>query len=191
MSPITRRAFCGGVGASVLFRASKARAGEVPPALQARLATQFAAYDRNMKARAGDRVGIVIVTKRDDVESDRMAGQLMDALGQIPAVASLPHWSSTVIFSDGGELRNACAARRTSLVYVTAALVDRSEEIRAAFDGRNILTCAPSAEMAKRGLVLGMELVESRPKLFFNAAQASRQSVLMSSEVLRLVTFVG
>ena len=73
-----------------MSRTGLARADEVPPQLQANLVSRLAQYDKNMKARAGDKVGVVIVTKKDDIDSDRLAArvrELAEAIAAGPRIA--------------------------------------------------------------------------------------------------------
>lgn len=172
----------------MLLRTRGAAADEIPAALQAELLTRLAAYDKNMKARAGERVNIVVVAKPDDSDSERNAAQLVSALGRIDRVGALPHAVSTLAYAGAASLAEACKASRAGVAFVTPALAGEVEALRAAFDRADILTIAPSAEMTRRGIVLGFELVSSRPKLFINLTQAARQNVSMPAEILKLMT---
>ena len=188
MVGVSRRAFCGGLAAAVLVGTRAAAADEMPSALQAELLTRLAAYDRNMKARAGERVKIVVVVKPGDSDSQRSAAQLVAALERIDRVGALPHSVSTSTYAGAAGLAAACKAWRVGALFVTPRLADEVEALRAALDGADILTVAPSAELTRRGIVLGFELVSSRPKLFINLAQAARQNVSMPAEILKLMT---
>lgn len=172
----------------MLFRPRVARADEIPAALQAELITRLAAYDKNMKARAGDRVNITVVVKAGDADSERSAAQLVSALGRIEKVGALPHDETTLAFSSATALAESCKAGRTAVVFVNPSLAAEVEAIRTALDGVDVLTVAPSADMTRRGVVLGFELVSSRPKLSINLAQAARQNVSMPAEILKLMT---
>jgi hypothetical protein len=164
-------------------------AGESMPAtVEAELVARLASYDRNMKARAGDRVNIVIAVRAGDADSEREAAQLVGAFARIERVGGLPHAASTVKYSGASNLVEACKARRAAILVATDGLAPEVEAIRAAFEGVDILTVGPRAEMSRRGLVLGFELVSSRPKLFINLSQAGRQNVAMSADVLKLMT---
>lgn len=160
----------------------------MPAALQAELLTRLASYDRNMKARAAERVNIVVVVKPGDSDSERSAAQLASALGRIDRIGALPHAVTTLAYTGAAGLAAACRASRTGVAFVTPGLGAEVEAMRAAFDGADILTIAPSAEMTRGGIVLGFELVSSRPKLFINLPQAARQNVSMPAEILKLMT---
>jgi hypothetical protein len=93
-----------------------------------------------------------------------------------------------VSFAGAVPFVEACKAKRAAIVLVTDALGPEVEGLRAAFEGVNVLTVGPSADMSRRGLVLGFELVSCRPKLFINLTQAGKQNVVMSADVLKLMT---
>ncbi|HSO40719.1 MAG TPA: YfiR family protein [Labilithrix sp.] len=172
----------------MLLGARSAAADEMPAATQAELITRLAAYDRNMKARAGERVNIVVVVKPGDGDSERAGAQLVSALGRCDQVGALPHAASTIGYAGATGLLAACKANRTAVAVLTPALASEVEALGTALDGADLLTIAPSADMTRRGVVLGFELVSSRPKLFINLAQAARQNVSMPSELLKLMT---
>jgi hypothetical protein len=184
----SRRTFCGGLAALVLLGARDAAAEEIPAALQAELLTRLAAYDRNMRARSGERLNIVVVVKPGDRDSERTAAQLVSAVARIDRAGALPHAVSTLAYSGPVGVVAACKAIRAGVAFFTPALAAEVDAVRPAFDNADILTIAPSADMTRRGIVLGFELVSSRPKLFINLTQAARQNVAMPAEVLKLMT---
>ncbi|MDB4945376.1 MAG: hypothetical protein JWP97_4910 [Labilithrix sp.] len=183
-----RRAFCAGVAAALLLGASAAIGDELPVNLQAELVTRLASYDRNMKARAGQTVSILVLVKDGDADSARSASQLTAALNRSPVISGLPITVQTVTWVDAATTVASAKIARAGLVFVTAALAGEMEGLARALDKVDVLTIAPSAEMTRRGSVLGFELVSSRPKLFINLTQADRQNVSMPAEVLKLMT---
>jgi len=185
---VCRRAFCGGLAAAILLGTRTAAADEIPAALQAELITRLAAYDRNMKARAGQTVNIVIVVKPGDGDSERTAAQLVSAFERIERVGALPRTVTTLTYTGAKSLADSCKANHSGVAFITAALGGEVEALRAAFDDADILTIAPRAAMTRQGIVLGFELLSSRPRLFINLTQAERQHVSMPAEILKLMT---
>lgn len=149
---------------------------------------RLASYDKNLKERAGARVSIVIAVKEGDPSSERAAGQLASAFSRIDRIAGLPHDTWTVPYANATTFVETCKNRQASIVVVTDALTSEVAPLRASFESMNVLTVGPTGEMARRGMVLGFELVSSRPKLFINLTQAGKQSVAMSADVLKLMT---
>jgi hypothetical protein len=156
--------------------------------MQAELVTRLAAYDKNMKARSGDRVSTIVVIKSGDVDSERGGAQLVAALNRIDHVGSLPHAVSSVSYSNATALAQSCKSNRVGVVFITPALANEIAAIRTAFDTADILTIGPSSEMTRNGLALGFELVGSRPKLFINLPQATKQNVTLPADILKLMT---
>jgi len=183
--------FCGGVAANAILLGTSrlARAAdEIPAPLQAELLTRLAAYDKNMKARSPERVATVVVVKAGDVDSERAGALLVAALGRFDRVGSLPHHVSKMAYPGATPLVESCKANHVGLVVISPALAFDVAAIRTAFDGTDILTAAPNAEMTRLGIVLGFELVSSRPKLFINLTQAGKQNVSLPSDILKLMT---
>lgn len=174
--------------ASLLCGATIATGDELPVNLQAELVTRLAAYDRNMKTRSGDSVVVLVLVKSGDEDSARSASQLTAALHRAPKVGTLPVTVQTVAWVDAKALVASTRSAHAGVVFVTAALSPEIPEMAGALDKVDVLTIAPSAEMTRKGSVLGFELVSSRPKLFINLTQAERQNVAMPAEVLKLMT---
>lgn len=183
-----RRAFCAGLVAALLCGTTTAIGDELPVNLQAELVTRLAAYDRNMKARSGESVVVLVLVKGGDDDSARSASQLTAALNRAPRVGALPVAVQTVTWVDEKALLTTLRSTRAGVIFVTAALSGEVEGLARALDKVDVLTIAPSAEMTRKGSVLGFELVSSRPKLFINLPQADRQNVAMPAEVMKLMT---
>jgi hypothetical protein len=159
----------------------------LPATLQADLVLKVAGYDKNLHARAGSSVRIVIASKSTD-EDARWSAQVRAALGRGETVGGLPHSEATVFYSKAEDLAAACKAEHAAIVIVSASLLDESASIARAFEGVDVLTAAPDAEMARRGMVLAFELASGKPKLFLNQRQALKQKVALSAEVMKLMT---
>lgn len=175
--------------AACLLAGGASLAGEgMPAALEAELVARLASYDKNLKARAGPRVTVLIVVKENDAASERAAGPLAAAFARLDHIGGLPHDAVIVKYAGAASLVATSRERRAAVVVVSASLASEVEALGAAFDGVDVVTVGASAEMCQRGLVVGLELVSSRPKLFINLPRAARQNVAMSADVLRLMT---
>jgi hypothetical protein len=173
--------------ASAFFWPRKAHATALPVDLQVDLLVKVAAYDRNLRARAGDEVRVLLVRGNDDA-SGHWAEQASNALKPIERIAGLPHSESTIVYRNAMELAQVCRSRRITIALLSRESALDAEHIGGALDGVSVLTAAPDAEMVKRGIVLGFELMFGKPKLFLNLPQAKRQDVALSSAVLKLMT---
>jgi hypothetical protein len=159
----------------------------LPATLQANLVVKVAGYDKNLRARAGSSVRVVIASKSTD-EDARWSAQVRAALARNETVGGLPHSEATIFYTNAEDLAAACKTEHAAIVLVSASLIDESASIARAFEGIDVLTAAPDSEMARRGLVLGLELASGKPKLFLNQSQATKQKVALSAEVMKLMT---
>jgi hypothetical protein len=164
----------------------------VPVALQITLLAKVAGYDKNLPARAGDRVHVLVLTKAGSDESARVASQADKALGDQDTIGGLPHDRSSATFTDAAALARLCRSRRVSIVYVTPGFSEAEISAMAnAFTGVDILTASAVASHVPLGIVLGFDLVSGKPKLLVHLNQARRQHVDLSAEVLKLMKVVA
>jgi hypothetical protein len=75
-------------------------------------------------------------------------------------------------------------------VYVTPGLADDVDAIAEGLTGVDVLTVSAVALHVAKGIVLGFELVSGKVKLDVNLAQARRQSVAFSAELLQFARVV-
>ncbi|HVY48094.1 MAG TPA: YfiR/HmsC family protein [Minicystis sp.] len=163
----------------------------VPVPLQMQLLAKVAGYDRNLPARAGDRVHVLVVTRPGNVESARVAAQAESALADVESIGGLPHDQTTSAYADAPALARLVRARRISIVYLTPGFGDADvEAIAAALSGGDVLSASAVAATVPHGVVLGFDLVSGKPKLLVHLGQARRQHVDLSAEVLKLMRVV-
>jgi hypothetical protein len=163
----------------------------VPIPHQMDLLAKVASYDRNLAARAGGQVKIVVLTHAGSDESARVAGQAGKLLGEKGPIAGLPHEQSVVAFTDGPALARLCKAQRISIVYVTPGFSDAEiEAMGKALDGTDVLTASAVPGVVPRGLVLGFDLVSGRARLVVYLSQARKQRVDFGADVLNLAQVI-
>jgi hypothetical protein len=163
----------------------------VPAGLQAALLVKVAAYDTNLPARAGETVRTLVVFKEGSDESVRVSSQVRAALAGQPAIADRPHVEETVAFAGATALAQLCRARRASVVYLAPGFTDEEvTSVVAALTGVDVLSASGVPRHVRLGVVLGFDLVSGKPSLLVNLAQAHKQRVALSANVLRLVTVV-
>jgi hypothetical protein len=162
----------------------------VPADLQASLLAKVVTYDRNLAERAGDRVHTLLVGKSKDPTSMPFIRQMRQALGDIDTFGSYPHDEQIVEFSTATALAEKCRAERISIVYLGPGLHDDIDAIRNALEPLSILTVSASPEEVLRGVILGFDLVQGKPKLVIHLPQARKQHVNMQSDLLKLMRIV-
>jgi hypothetical protein len=159
----------------------------LPAALQADLVVKVASYDKNLRARAGASVRVLVVV-RATAEDARWSSQVRAALGRNDTIGGLPHSETEVAYTKAEDLAARCKSEHAAIAILAASLLDESAAIGRALDGIDVLSAAPDSEMAHRGVVLGLELASGKPKLFLNLGQANKQKVAISAEVMKLMT---
>jgi len=184
---LSRRAIVLGLFAATTLWATPALASDVPVAIQSDLVVKLASYDKNMRTRAGDSVRTLIVVKGGDAESERFGAQFAAGMARAERIAGLPHTETVLAYIDAKSLAMACRERRAAIVVIAAELGAEVEAIREALADSKILSVMPSAAAVRRGIVLGFELEDGKPKLFLNLTQALRQGVAMSADVMKLM----
>jgi hypothetical protein len=160
----------------------------VPVALQAELLVKVAAYDKNLKPRAGDKVKVAIVLKEDEGDSEQIAAQMKKALGGKDRIAGLPTEISTVKFTDAKALAKHLKAKQIAIAYFTSGYsTSEIKAIAGALEGANVLSAGAVAKYVPNRMVLGFDLVSGKPRLLVHLPQAKRQNVALSSSVLKLM----
>ena len=162
----------------------------VPIGLQAELLAKLASYDRNLAARAGDRVRIAIIARSSDASSARAAAQMQKALSTIADVGGLAHDETIVTYSDSRSIAELCKQRRITIAYVTPGLAEEAGPMAKAFAGLDLLSVAGSAADVSSGIVVGFDLVSGKPKLVVHLTRAKSQNVSFRAEVLKLMRVV-
>ncbi len=172
---------------ATFVRRARAEDIAVPVELQAELFTKVAAYDKNLAARAGDRVRVLIVSKKDDPASVQVAAQMKKALGAINVIGGLPHEETELAFSGAAAVADHCKAQRIAIAFFASGFTDDAATIAKAFDGADLLTVAAAPAAVPKGIVLGCDLVSGKSKLLFNLGQAKKQNVALRPEALKLM----
>jgi hypothetical protein len=173
--------------ALVLFvRPAAAEEVAVPVGLQAELLAKVAGYDKNLPARAGDKVHVLIVTKPGDADSTSVAAHMDRSLRAISEIGGLPHDETTTAYESPEALAKTIRSSRISIVYLTPGFRDDAEAIARALTGVNVLSVGALADYVPKGVVLGFDLVSGKPKMVIHLAQARRQEVAFRAEVLKL-----
>ncbi|MET0592120.1 MAG: YfiR family protein, partial [Polyangiaceae bacterium] len=155
--------------------------------LQATLLAKVASYDRNMSARAGDRARVLLLFNDSDAESLRFATRMQLALQALSQVGGLPHEERLHAFNGSTELQHLCQRDRIAIIIVAPGLGEHVGAIRDALDGINVLSVAATPAYVPEGVVLGFDLVSSKPKLLVHLTRARRQGVDLPAEVLKLM----
>jgi hypothetical protein len=170
---------------------SHAAAVTVPAALQGQLVGKLAAYDRNLAARAGAAVRVLVVHQPGNAESLSVAERVTSELSALRVIAGMNREVRSIPFRGPAALAEACRAEKIAIVYLSAGLEADATAIGAALDGRDILTIGASSAHARQGAVVAFDLQEGKPRILVNLVQAKRQNVAFSADFLKLAMIVG
>ena len=171
----------------VWARSSLAEGTFVPAELQAELLAKLVSYDRNFHARAGNQVRLLLLVKPSDARSNTAAAAMKSALSHIDQIGGLPHQESLVTYEGAASLAKRCRAERVAVVYVTPGFEAELDALSNTLAGVDVLSVSAVPEYVPKGVVIGFELVSSKPKILLNLEQAKRQNVNFRSDVLKLM----
>jgi hypothetical protein len=159
----------------------------VPLELQAELLSRVLKYDRQLPARAGERVKVLIVHD-DTAVSVGVARRLETALAAQAQLGALPHDEQLVRFEGLAKLAALLREQRPAVVVLAPGLATHAEALARELDDEAMLTVTTGPAGVREGLVLGFDLVGGRPRMLVNLKQARRQHVDFRAEVLQLMT---
>ena len=163
----------------------------VPISLQMDLLLKVASYDKNLKARAHDKVRVLVLLKREDAESGRSAAQALKALSEAEAIDGMSVEGTSTTYGDAASLARLTNENNLSILYVTPGFTESEiDAIVRALDGVSVLSAGAVAKYTFRGLVLGFDLAGGKPKLLVHLERAKRQRVELSSSVLKLMRVI-
>jgi hypothetical protein len=165
-----------------------AQSMQVPTSVQAELLVKVAGFDRNYKARAGDRGVIIIAAMPDDAASQRAAMEMKSALAKVPSIADLPHEEVVVKSASAATIATVARERKAAIIYLGPGYMGQLTALRDAFSSMNVLTVAGVPDYVPNGAaVLGFDLVSGRPKLSIHVPQARKQQVAFPASLLNLM----
>ena len=143
----------------------------VPPRVQAQLLAAVASYQTNMNFLPDGAIQILVLTKENDADSDRVARQLVAALGDMKKIMRRLHHEEVQFFRTGRALAALCHERAISIIYIAPGLGSALPEIKEALRGTGVLTVGAVAAFVPRGVVLGFDLVSGRAEMLLNPTE--------------------
>jgi hypothetical protein len=177
---------CLAIAFAVLASGGSAQEPGVPVSVQATLLAKVAAYDKNLHARSGPRMRVLILVQPGNPWSQRAGAQMKEALGELPTIAGLAH--DEAIATAPADWPAIWRAQRPSIVYVTPGFGDAEiQALTASMAGVDVLSVGAIPAYVPNGIVLGFDLVSGRPKLLVHLGQARRQRVALGADVLKLM----
>ena len=186
-----RRALALACTVACLLGASAAVADEVavPIRLQLELLERVVRYERRF-ASASTPVHVLVVGRNNSAESARVTAQLLVGLRQSRRLGGRPMDVTQVSYTSATALRSEVRRVDANILYLGARLDGEVPLIAAALSGMTLITVSAVAADVDRGMVLGFELVSSRPRIVVNLSAARASGLRFNAQFLRLARIV-
>lgn len=167
-------------------------AGEatVPAQLQARLITRVAPFDRSLVARAGTRVLLLVVIRRDDPGSQQVAAELIEALKSESEIAGLRLEVAKVEVTEALQVLGEIRDRHPTILYLSTAFTAEAAALAERLDGQDLLTIAAESAAVRAGICVGFDLISGKPQVLIHLQQAKKQHVNFQATLLHLAKVV-
>jgi hypothetical protein len=176
------------VASAALCATQVAAAERVPPRTQARLLAKIAQYDRNLVARQGVRI-VLLMRRANDAAAVALVDELAAELATIDRIAGREHQRFILDFVSPEALRLTVQRRNAAIVFL-AGLGDGVPAAANALKDLTVLSAAPTGADAERGSVVGFDVVSGRVQLVVNLPRAKDQHVDFRPEFLRLARVI-
>jgi hypothetical protein len=180
------------MGAIALLASTASLGGELPLAKQGLFLARAMAYDGNLKARAGGTIDIGILAKKGDVESERAATAVLTAFRPLEAATILGLAVKVSLLSYAGRdaLDRTVRDGGIDALYVCNGLDGALADVRLVARARKVLTLAGNEAFLKKGLSLGVFVVDEKNTILVNLESSREEGVAFGPELLRLATVV-
>jgi hypothetical protein len=179
--------------AATLAAASPARGDDVPARKQALLLLRVLAYDRNLKARAGDAVRLAVAYRPGDRESEERRTALVAAFEEVSrevVAGGLPVEVAAVPWRDAADFEARVAAARPAGVYVCGGLLGVAKEIARVTRRHGVLSAGASKDLVEAGLAVGMVNRGLRAGVVVNLHAAKAEGVDLDATLLGIAEVI-
>ncbi len=173
-------------GAAVILPPAELRAADLPFQNQALLLLRTLAYDRNLKARATDKVTIAILYDGGSSSSKAVRDGIDSALKSLAKrmkVSGLPLSIVPVPFSNSG-LERTISALNATVIYVCPGLDSKIRAISTVTRKHSILSVSGQRPSVVSGLSVGFVAKDGRAGLVVNLPAVKKEGVTLDSVFL-------
>lgn len=181
--------FCLAVLIALVASVAAADEVSVPVELQVELLDRIVRYERSFAAQTSP-VHVLVVTRPSSPESVRVSAQLVARLRHTGRLGGRPATVSTSAFTNVSALVTQARTSSSRLVYLTPGLGSDARAIATSLTSLDVITVSAVGSDVDRGIVLGFELVSSRPRVAVNLGAARAQRLQFSAQFLRLARVV-
>ena len=161
----------------------------VPVDLQVELLDRIVRYERSFASETTP-VRVLLVTRSGSPESARVSAQVAVRVRAAGRLGGRPATVDTTLFTSVAALAGTVRSSAARVVYFAPGFGPEVQTIAASLVGLDVITVSSVGSDVDRGIVLGFELVSSRPRVAVNLAAARAQHLQFSAQFLRLARVV-
>lgn len=157
------------------------------------LVLRILSYDHNLKARAGQKVTVLVVSHADDEASERVRDDLVDALKRMQRIkiAGLPISVEALTWNDQKGFADRLDQTKPAAVFVCPGLDGATAEISAATRKSSSLTLTTSEAAVNRGLAVAIVRRDGKDRILINLPAARAEGARFDAGLLQLATIIG
>jgi len=177
------------IAIALLGFAGKAVAEGISPGQRALLLMRVLTYDRNLRARAGGEVRVLVIYRKGVAESEAERDALLLAVKEVARkvkVAGLPIRFESVAYQEPASLLGRITELRPAALYVCQGLESAAADIARLTTEASTLSLCGSRELLRRGLAVALVDRGDRAALAVNHRAALAQGADLDSVLLAL-----
>jgi hypothetical protein len=179
------------LAAALVFGSVTGAVGDSPKARSAAVLARVLSYELTLEDRVGDSVGVAVIYKAGDAQSEANANEWYRALADLSSVKIKDRrFFAEKVAYDAGEIRNAIDKDGVDVLLVSDGLAAESVAIAEIARSAHVLTAGNSVSYLDRALTLCVSEEDGKPKIFINLNMAHLEGIRFSSNLLKLVTLV-
>jgi len=165
----------------------------LPVDQQVPLLLKVLTYDRNFEAKAGEELAIGIVYDPADRASAAATEQMGQTLFRFAdkTVKKLPVRHYTIEYTTAAELEAFVKARGIGLLYLAPGTSRFLADVLEVARSRQVTTATGVPDYVRRGVAVGVGLVQDRPQIFINLAASRAEGSDFDASLLRIATILG
>ncbi|MCC6809395.1 MAG: DUF4154 domain-containing protein [Deltaproteobacteria bacterium] len=168
----------------ILIATLLTHAGAVPPERMAQLLARSVGYDKNLKARAGDKLVIAIVHNPTDAAAAEHATQMQKAFASLSGVRVQGIPIEVVAFAFAKTFAADLKDKQVDIVYACPGFADLAG-ITSASQKLKLLSVGSAADV-ERGVSLGAGMDGDKVVLVVNRASAKAEGVDFADQLLSI-----
>lgn len=171
-------------------RASAAE--DIPVDRQASILVRTLAYNRNLKAMAGDEFVLAVVHQRSNSASEACGRDAANAFRGFEkfVMEGLPFRVAPITYESSAALRQTMTRDGVDAVYVCGGLDADLETIATIAKETRAISIGAVRDYVSQRLALGVFMIDGKPRILVNLPESKREGADFGADFLRLATLV-